>query len=265
LSKEIAMMTRMQCPLILSLALLGCGGDEAGPGPQPPAPQPPAVVTSTQSACKGAPAGSFAANGLTARASGGSVTIEHADAVYNCAAKVKLTATVTGTDIVVQETITNPNEVADCVCTYDLSLEIKGLAAGTYTVKVIDDGGKLVGTTQATVPSMSLQVIDSLQSACKANAYLAAGQLGAKMQGGSLMVTHEDAVYNCASKVKMTATLVGTIITVREVITNPGQLANCMCTYDLSVELKGLAAGSYTVRVLDADGQLAGVLQVTIP
>jgi hypothetical protein len=260
------MKTQIHTALILSIVLVGCGGDELAPGEQPsPQPTTPQVMSSIQSACKGSPAETYTASGVSAQVNGSSVTVSHADAIYNCAAKVQLSGTVTGSDIVVTETITNPNEGAYCMCTYDLSIEIKGLAAGTYTAKVVDASGKLVGTASATVASMSLQVINSLQSACKGTPMLAvAGPISAKQQGGSLIIQHDDAVYNCASKVNMTATLSGTSITVQEVITNPGDIANCMCTYDLSVELKGLAAGSYTVKVLDADGNLVGTLQVTI-
>jgi hypothetical protein len=223
-----------------------------------------------QSACKADSKsdGGGSLDALTSSIDGDSVTITHGDARYNCAEKVELGATVAGGAIQVKETITNPEDPkARCMCNYDLSVEIKGLAAGTYTVSVSDAAGNAVGTTTFTIgASPSLQV-SSLQSACKGSPLgfsSTGGQLQAKAQGGSLVVLHDDATYNCASLLKLEATVSGSDIIVKEVITNPGLVANCICTYDLSVEIKGLSAGTYTVKVLDADGQLVGTLQATL-
>jgi hypothetical protein len=46
---------------------------------------------------------------------------------------------------------TNPEEQANCVCTFDLSIVVNGLAAGTYTVEVYDADGNLVGSSPVTV------------------------------------------------------------------------------------------------------------------
>ncbi len=79
-----------------------------------------------------------------------------------------------------------------------------------------------------------------------------------------LTIAHESARYNCASKVIMQATLQGNDIIVKEVITNPGEAAFCICDFDLSVGLRGLGAGTYTVKLFDADGNLLGTTSVTI-
>jgi hypothetical protein len=251
-----------------TILLAACGDEptQPGAGPGSAAPQ----ISSVQSACKASTksddGGSLDA--LQSSVSGDSVTITHVDARYNCAEKVKLDASVAGNMIQVTEIITNPDDTkARCMCNYDLSVEIRGLAAGTYTASVADAAGTAVGTTTITVGVAPSLQVSSLQSACKGSPVgfsSTGGQLRATVQGGSLLVLHDDAIYNCASKLKMDASASGSGIIVQEVITNPGVVAYCMCTYDLTVELRGLAAGTYTVKVIDADGKLVGTLQATL-
>jgi hypothetical protein len=258
------MKTLRAATMVASLALVACGNDNTEPG-QPGSFQ---VLGTAQSACK-AESKSDASPSfgtLKAEAQGSSVLISHEDARYNCASKLKLDASLSSSEILVKEQITNPAEVARCTCDYDLSVELKGLADGGYTVKLLDAEGQLVGTASVTIGSSSGLQVAAKQSACKANppeSYVA-GDLKASVSG-VLLVSHEDARYNCASKVEMRAALKGQTIVVQETITNPGEMAFCTCDFDLSVEVRGLAAGSYTLQVFDADGQLVGTIQIVIP
>ncbi len=251
----------------LMLGLAGaCASDDPGQ-PGQPGNSNLEVLGSKQSACKANTSGdsSYALGTISAKVSGGNVTILHDDARYNCASKLKLDATVAGNVITVTETIANPGELARCMCNYDLQLELKGLAAGTYTVQVIDAEGKDAGATSFSLGGAA-PTVESQQSACKGSpegTYSAAG-LKAVPESGGLRVSHEDAIYNCASKVELVAAVAGNQITITEKITNPGELALCTCTYDLSVLVKGLAAGAYVVTVVDADGKTVGTSQVTL-
>jgi hypothetical protein len=193
----------------------------------------------------------------------------HKDATYNCAHKLSMEATFSASEILVKEIIANPNDtLARCMCPFDLSAQVKGLAAGTYLLKVLDADGALIGSTTVTVGSsaQSLEHVDSMQSACKGSPaeYQASEAAKVSPEAGLLRIVHEDARYNCAAKVKMEATLTGDEITVKEIITNPEELALCICDFDLSVGLKGLRPGTYTVKIFDADGNLVSSTQVTI-
>jgi hypothetical protein len=116
-----------------------------------------------------------------------------------------------------------------------------------------------------------LEVGQTQQSACKPGSMGGAGSflggqaaITAQVSSGVVTITHKDAHYNCASKLMLQVTVSGSTITVREVITNPKEMAFCMCDYDLSVQVAGLPAGSYAVEVHDADGKLVGSVPVTI-
>ena len=176
--------------LAMSAAILvaACGDD-----PQKPDPGAPGAlqINSVQSACKADSKsdGGGALDALSSSVNGDSVTIIHEDARYNCAEKVELDATVAGGAIQVKETITNPEDPkARCMCNYDLSVEIKGLAAGTYTVSVSDAAGNVVGATTFTIGVSPSHQVSSLQSACKGSPLgfsSTGGQLQAKAQGAA--------------------------------------------------------------------------------
>jgi hypothetical protein len=244
-----------------SLVLAACGQD------QDPSSNQPSVIGTKQSACKAnSDVGTYVASAVKAEVTSASAIISREDARYNCAAKLKLEATVSGTQILVKETITNPGETARCMCNFDLSVELKGLADGTYAVSVTDADGNPAGSSTLTIGAGPTLQIAATQSACKASGLeFTSGNLKASLMGSALVITHEDALYNCASKVAMSASLSGNTIIVQESVSNPSEMALCTCDFDLSAEIKGLAAGSYTVKVLDADKQLVGTLQVTIP
>ena len=78
-------------------------------------------------------------------------------------------------------------------------------------------------------------------------------------------VSHQDAVYNCAAELLLVATVTGSKIVVNEEITNPKVQANCFCPFDLATDIQGLAPGTYSVELYDADGTLVGSASVVLP
>lgn len=222
----------------------------------------------TQSACKpSTKADGLSAGTVKAEASGGTVTVHHLDAYYNCASKLQLQVTVSQSEILIQEVITNPGELARCMCRYDLSVPVAGLAPGPYKVTVQDIEGKGVGSTSVTVGNSPV-TITSVQSACKAppaKTYGASGAVKVTVAGGQVTILHEDAYYNCAHKVTMKVSVAPGTLVAQEVITNPNDGAYCMCHYDLSAVVKNVASGAHVVKVIDADGKLVDMVKILIP
>ena len=116
--------------------------------------QPPAIGTK-QSACKAASYGPIDPLGSIELYNVGEVLfVNHRDAHYNCAAKVQMAVALlmTGNVFTIQEVIANPGEGAYCTCYFDISTEIKGVKFGdTYTVKVVNADGVLVGEKQIVI------------------------------------------------------------------------------------------------------------------
>jgi hypothetical protein len=201
----------------LSLCLLvACGGDES-----PAATSGPRLVEARQSACKKtSEAHDALTGGLTATwQASGTLQITHLDVEENCAAKIAATVKVTPPTtsakgiIVVEETVTNPGQAADCICHFDVIAVVEGLVAGTYEVSVLSPSKQSTGpieVTTATAPTPSATV-SSLQSACKQNSDSSedgfSGNLKASVQGGTVTVEHLSVEENCAAKLVAKATV----------------------------------------------------------
>jgi len=248
---------RIISAIISALLLAACGGET----------QPDVVVSSQQSACKPGSGASFVTGSIDASIQGDTITVRHEDAYYNCASKLKLDATVVDAEILVQETITNPGELALCMCNYDLEAQVKGLAAGSYSIKVLDVDGKLVGSAAAQVGGARVfQVGQTLQSDCKpeSDASFVGTKIKVGVQGNSATIRHQDAEYNCAAKLKLSATLSGSEILVQETVTNPEEAADCMCNFDLELTVGGLASGSYTVKLVTDSGAVVDSVPIVV-
>lgn len=116
------------------------------------------------------------------------------------------------------------------------------------------------------VPEQS-NAVRYTQSGCKGNSNAATNGfwdnppieriLYRAMSNGRLLVTHENTSYTCASKVKVDAVIGGDIIVITE--TDQGPLANCICAYDLTVEVGPLATQDYTLIVIKDKSQWAKI------
>lgn len=114
----------------------------------------------------------------------------------------------------------------------------------------------------------SLQ-FESLQSGCK-------GSLGEKIgsstngdtvifssHGDTILVIHQDAFYNCCSKVKVNVTKTPNGFDLLEY--DIGDTCDCMCYFDITTIISGLSPGTYLVRYFDIDSNLVDSGVVDIP
>ena len=74
----------------------------------------------------------------------GRLVVKHVNALFGCDAKVSAEAHLDKDNktIVINETVTN--ESANCVCPYDLTMEVGELQETTYTLKVIHKGSTVL-------------------------------------------------------------------------------------------------------------------------
>lgn len=92
-----------------------------------------------------------AANGLFGEeqiiyeaSSNGKLMVKHVNALFGCDAKISAEAHLDKDNktIVINETATN--ESANCLCNYDLTMEVGELQETTYTLKVIHKGSMVL-------------------------------------------------------------------------------------------------------------------------
>ncbi len=146
------------CTLLLSLALVfsGCLETTINPGTtddpnDPNSTTDPTLGDTEQSACKDDlsarqregwnetdPGLPYPYNPIEAQIHGKNVTIFHHDAYYQCGAEIAFALEADGRDLLLRE-IDTANDVTDCMCFIDLSVELQNLTDGTYHIEVWDE------------------------------------------------------------------------------------------------------------------------------
>ena len=76
------------------------------------------------------------------------------------------------------------------------------------------------------------------------------------VSGHNVSVVHADAFYNCCFEITTTVVQVDDVIDIYE--HTSGTPCYCMCYFDVSTTIYGLDAGTYTIKVYDADGEYIG-------
>jgi hypothetical protein len=128
--------------LLILLVIPACDKDETATEPTPPTSPSGALVTTSD--CK--------SNGLTLAVEdvptdrtcvtfsygGGVLTLQHINAAFNCCPIIAADVSVDGSVITITESEELDHGGCSCLCLFDLDLEIKNLAAGAYTIKVVE-------------------------------------------------------------------------------------------------------------------------------
>ena len=78
--------------------------------------------------------------GVTIRAEGDAVTLEHLGAIYNCCAEMEVELVTVGSTIKFIEVETFPIEPCSCICPFDITAAVHDVAPGAYWVEVWDEG-----------------------------------------------------------------------------------------------------------------------------
>ena len=183
----------------------------------------------------GAPSDSDGSESVSATVTAdNTIEVTHSGAAYNCCSIVEMTATLDGADIAVQEVITN-DELCRCTCDFELSTILSNLVPSTYSVTVTGADGTVVGTD-------TVDVGGELPTPPE--------EITFERSGTTISIHHGAAPYNCCSVVEMVLEADDAVLNVIETITNPDELCDCECVFDLDGSITGLDADtSYTAKL----------------
>jgi hypothetical protein len=178
------------------------------------------------------------------------IEVRHEGATYNCCSEIVMVASRDGASIDVVEVITN-DELCHCICQFDLSLPLSELPPGDYGVGVTSADGESAGATTVTVTGDELPPPEESVSTDRT--------------GGDITVHHRAVELNCCAEIEMTLEVDGTQLDLVESVTNPDDLCDCLCPFDLSAEVTGLDPESdYTLR-LWSDGRAHLIEEAVLP
>jgi hypothetical protein len=208
------------------------------------------ATESSQSACKAGfykgaadASGSQAQDSVLAWFNADTVWVMHKNAFENCCSAIlsDVFQTPQGFDVFERDTSTG---LCRCMCYFDLVTTICDVPSGVHVIRVFDIRGDFVGQTELNIPSTGDTVIFSAH-------------------GDTIFVTHQDAFYNCCSEIVVDAMPTAEGFDLFERDTSE-ELCYCMCDFDISTVVSGVAEGEYLVRLFDIYGDLVGSALVTI-
>jgi uncharacterized protein (DUF2141 family) len=81
--------------------------------------------------------------------------------------------------------------------------------------------------------------------------------------GDTILVIHQNAFYNCCSKIEVKVTQTQEGFDLAE--SDTGLPCDCPCLFDIATIISGLSPGSYLIRVFDIDSNLVGSGVVDLP
>jgi hypothetical protein len=201
---------------------------------------------------------------------GSTLTMNHTDVEYNCAAVIQLTAKVEGWNITFDELETYPNGgPVYCMCLFDVEGTLMNLEPGLYTVKVTNDSqGKTFIEKQIKIEGDNYSF---KQSDCKGSPLNYSknqsedGKVVISEKDGKILIQHFDTVYNCAAVIVADVEQSDNKIVVREIETLPNGSVRCICKFDFETTIEVADKGKYSVELWNADSnKMFGSAEVTI-
>ena len=175
----------------------------------------------------GSPSDSDGAESVSATsADDNTIAVVHNGATYNCCSVVEMTATREGTDIAVQEVITN-DELCRCTCDFALSTTLSNLEPDTYTVTVTGADGAEAGSATVDV---------------RGGLPVPAEEVVIERSGTTVAIHHTGAPFNCCSEVEAEIAGSGDVVEVIEKVINLDDLCDCECVFDIDTSITGLDA-----------------------
>ncbi len=81
--------------------------------------------------------------------------------------------------------------------------------------------------------------------------------------GDTILVIHQDAFYNCCSKIKVNVKATPNGFDLLEY--DVGENCRCMCYFDITTTISDVSPGTYLIRVFDTDTNLVGSGVLDIP
>lgn len=198
------------------------------------------------------------------------VTVTDQHAVFNCCLDAWMEVDIDGNHIqILEKEDPDTSNACDCMCPYELSIQISQLEDGEYTLSVYRytvNPSTLVHEETFLVDALDSDLDDSSatrpivgsseQSACMnetnseptAEANLEESSIEILVASDTMVIMDHALQGNCCLEYQMQVDIDGNNITVFEQ-EMPGDACNCMCVYEVSVEIAGLKSGVYHVNV----------------
>jgi hypothetical protein len=202
-------------------------------------------------------------------AHGDTIEVIHQDAFYQCCAliKVEVVKSTNGFDLFESDT----GALCDCICYFDITTLITGLAQGNYFIRLFDIYGNPVDSALVSLPPKFTE-FGSSKAKCKGEQFTSGGDpfpgdivdsILVWFNADTMWVLHKNALENCCLKIKTNVEQTVEGFDIYEY--DPSGGCNCKCYYDILTVIYGVPSGVYIIRIFNVNGYFAGQVEVEIP
>ena len=199
------------------------------------------------------------------------IFVSQHDVLFNCCSRIKVDIVRTSTGFDLKEK--DEGQVCRCNCLFDIQTLICGLENGSYYIRLFEPDGTCVGSGTVDIPA-KFSTFGSFQSKCKNKlSKLIADyppidslrdSITFNLHGDTVEITHQNADYNCCSKLGTNVQPTADGFDIYESDTAK-DWCFCICHFDLTTTISGISPGDYIVRVFDTAGDLVGEIAFKFP
>jgi len=155
--------------------------------------------------------------------------VYHDSAVYQCCADIVFNFEAQGSTLDFIER--DVGEPCDCMCLFNLEFSLASIPPGTYTARLwTENKGQLLGEAEVTIPGADGVYFET--------------------RCDTLIVSHNGMFANCCAEIMFDFQQDGSLLVFSELDT-ASLWCWCLCYFDLTAQVSGLANGIYTVQVWD--------------
>jgi hypothetical protein len=203
-------------------------------------------------------------------AHGDTIEVIHQDAFYQCCALIKIDVVENenGFDIFESDT----GEQCNCLCYFDITTLISGLADGIYFIRLFDINGDPVDSTLISIPPKYSE-FESSKAKCKGGLYMPGVDTSPVVLEDSILVwfnadtvwvLHKNAWELCCLTIQTEVKQTAEGFDIYEYDPFSGG-CRCMCLYDVLTTIYGVPPGVYIIRVFNVRGYFVDQVEVEIP
>ncbi|MFH1373724.1 MAG: dockerin type I repeat-containing protein [bacterium] len=177
---------------------------------------------------------------------GNDLHINHLNAYYQCCLMYTMDYQVAGFSITAREHDTGA--LCDCYCYFNLKSVLYDLENGQYIVTVIGIFGDTIWIDTVNV-NYTYNLLGYEQSGCLKKLALAdPPDIIYTYSGGTLVMQHSDAYFNCGAELMVFFEQAGDTLRFYEINTS-GEYAFCMCYFEVGASVADIPPGTYVAEV----------------
>ncbi|GEM_PF-783701 len=184
---------------------------------------------------------------------GDTLTMEHLNAYFNCAAEIVVDFALVGDTLRFYERNTYDSIPVPCYCFFEVTAMVAGIAPGEYVAEIYMQHYPLepilmVDRRTLTLGADAPMLIGYEDSGCLENEPGDSPIINYYLSGDTLTMEHLDAYLNCVADIVVDFALVGDTLRFYEMNVSE-EAVYCLCYFEVTAAVEGIQPGNYVAEL----------------